>query len=1437
MDTSKHKFEIAPRSEPEVNQVLARLSVGGSLDVRQVAEQDVAVLFDLFNHSYDQLDAEQQLQLLESLLAGDLIGDREMLDKVRQMQPEQKKKLGQFIGRVIKPGTAVRSFHECWEDLDYADRHEFEQEFLKKHPEHALMVAPFVKLNLYKTTEEKASQKKIRTITERYFNGFDRIEELFDVMLDYYNQHRGDPYPPYHTQGNIKANILDHRIFALSRWSELLETGLFSIEELKKLLPSKNDFGWSSVDSTKFSTEAEKAEENELLGLLKKRGEGEDIDQLRYKNETEIANEKIARRLTEIRDTAKLRRAKAWLHGYTSYRDHLENTEEFISELNDLGLPILTGIDSLGMDKTEAAELIKMLQRESGSVLQLGNLADLKSLLEFDRRHPGEPNLENLIISYLVRDIAEQGAGWYTARDLVMNIETILPSLSEDNQRKLIEVITKRDPALWLYNLDFALDNQLKPADELFGNVAQTADIFFLEVYPRAERCLLRREKAGKADQFHVADLRVVGRRIFEAHPERFNTPTFKRVYTPEERQDFFARYLQIPISREFLRALSYADQLQLHRDPIRKALLEQPGLFEAAVENSSILKKIIPILGVQETIRLSLEYLHKIDLENFFENQEILIEIIGQPRLQQRLLSRLVEIGEDRRLGELMKNIEDIYDLHLDNLRLWKENFGKAQLEIKQLQHTFRNRRATKEDRIDARERLKQARSKLIKLQADQPERGIAQAEAKLKVFLENIKQAIHTASKSNRFFVFEASIRGLESLGLEDLVRDNIDEYTDIYPATLANREYSHRKEQEELRKILSPGQFEGLCKKHIRLLAFRRRYGQRDYLGKDIFPPEIIERLKQVNSYNEVESSTNLSSDFYDAMLARASELAFFPLYEKELRQVAREQQEQNGQQRDATKVYSPGHFNELIDRLGILENCPLATENRQAIIDLSPIEQKELLNMLEFMALNNLDQGLRLDLRQMGWGAVKEQLMERITVFVQKVLELETEQAVHFEDLTSEGLQALAIFYHRSCQRRANMKLAFRDFINRVINGDYLSWRAWGKEGEPVTAESAQQRLAQLKAESLLPAGISLEQYRVWLADEQVNLEESLGYNIHDVQSGIRDVLDQVVVDGHIEPELVQVNGLVLDAKYEKLITPLQVWTARQKELKQRFVAAKKAKKDKQPQAEITAEEQAEFRDLQNKVNEYFFEYGEELKLLRVQRYLDRLRKISLDEIEKQVLFVDGQKSGVALASVFRDMQEVFGAQFPDFRQDLQRLQQQLAEARSEMFSGERISRSKLLLTDKVDLTVHTLIGEKPVPSCQSYKSDSSDNNFGLLSYLTDPNVKFIQIYDQNQNIIARAALRLLEDEAGAPVLFMERVYSVNFHPKIKEALGNFLQRKAEQMGVKYRTQEYTALNGDLTNEALILRSKSSRSPFVYSDAGGGKMADGRFEIRA
>jgi hypothetical protein len=94
-------------------------------------------------------------------------------------------------------------------------------------------------------------------------------------------------------------------------------------------------------------------------------------------------------------------------------------------------------------------------------------------------------------------------------------------------------------------------------------------------------------------------------------------------------------------------------------------------------------------------------------------------------------------------------------------------------------------------------------------------------------------------------------------------------------------------------------------------------------------------------------------------------------------------------------------------------------------------------------------------------------------------------------------------------------------------------------------------------------------------------------------------------------------------------------------------------------------------------------------------------------------------------------------------------------------------------------------------------------------------------------------IARSIARLLSNEEGEPVLYLEDIYSASVSPEIRRVLTDFAIEKAKKLGVPLAVS-FTPEGFTLTRQGK-LSSYGSRSEFVYTDSGGGLRKAGKFDI--
>jgi hypothetical protein len=155
----------------------------------------------------------------------------------------------------------------------------------------------------------------------------------------------------------------------------------------------------------------------------------------------------------------------------------------------------------------------------------------------------------------------------------------------------------------------------------------------------------------------------------------------------------------------------------------------------------------------------------------------------------------------------------------------------------------------------------------------------------------------------------------------------------------------------------------------------------------------------------------------------------------------------------------------------------------------------------------------------------------------------------------------------------------------------------------------------------------------------------------------------------------------------------------------------------------------------------------------------------------------------------------------------------------------LLSPQKLSIEELTVEESVNWIDLLLLGTEVINSCQSIIGDA-DFNKALLGYLLDGKIKPMIVRNKEGRIVARAVMRVLKDEKGNDVLFLERSYFRVNNPILRELLQKGATEKAARMGIPIVVSERDYPNS-VKNKAYPypLNSSFSASP-EYVDALGG-----------
>lgn len=1403
-------------------ELIAKAKIGGSLDLSLLRDDEKKEVLRWYRKHADDggvLGYEEATDFLEEFVRHDMVRDAELVGYIKSGNVDEHR-LGVYLGEAVEPGRYVQSFYKCWWAFGTERREEFIYKFTKQHPEHAEMVVPFVDLSRVYIEESKDGSVSRKSILEARFKRIGDAKRLIEAFLAFCDidenlSSRMSFGMRFHSR-LIEHYYDTNRSVLYPYLGELYDKGFIDDGKIESLLGAY-PYSSGNVDYT----QEEEKEMKVLEGKIKKLGNPSDLG--KYGHPSEFFPRKDALRLEELRDQGKLRATEYLLTNFIAHQKKFNfDVQKFLGECIEWRVPIFAFVDQLGLSKREVGMLIARARVENGELpFSLANLEDLRTLLEFNAKHKNEEgvDLKKMVLDLLKEDFKTQGVNLFANRGIVLRIDRVLSLFGKEEGERLLAAITSDASELWLFNPRYVLEHNLMTFEELIDKTSSNEYEYVRHLGKLMYHARLLDVEHGVG--MHLSNVVQRAKRIIDTSPALFfdedTSHVINQIFNREERALFVANHLKPPVDSSFLGKLLVSQDWSPFRNVCHDLLVSEPILFAETFRYHE--KGIYSVLSRKEVRELVLTNAAHMDFEHLAWSDQFKRELVSHAAYQKRFFECVVERGSAQVLVEFIGRMEfpEVENWEQTKKQI-KENEDRIRTEQERLERVSpvsdgEMRAEIKKRIIDLIEKTKELKRKKS-LGGD-----IVETRRLVGEFKRTATEVMRGVAEKEKFFIFKDGV--LDVLGEmgREIARGEIREYIEIHPEVLMRSRF-HPRPRLVFREVLGDEMFSELFRDHIKTLVFwNDRYGRGLFEMRDL-PLDLQKDAATLNPFFKIHEKDSLQEDYYAHCLRWFSSYSFYPIFEKRFMQIAREQQNVFGQQ-TSLKSFTPNkEFHSLGNSLLLLESSPFARQYRDDMLALSPKEQEVIISLFSFLSFYHLDEHVVSHLEGKSFDSAQQEAHDVISRFLQKMFEIR-EDLGSVASIPIQVVRALSIYYNKSCSEHLAMSSAFRKAIVPILKGNYESWRAWGIDGE-VQEEGKDAALMQLKKDKLVPESLNREQYESWIREDGMDFSEAFSYQITDVRSGIRDVISLAMVDQHIEKDELETDFLALENRYEQLIAPLKEMVARQKVLR-----------DASKGRDLTNEERGDYEGLKQRIQEYKVGHEEEFSSIQAQQYLARLRSLTLEELELQNIVLGKKK--ISFTDVFKVLQGHFKEK-QDFLSDIQRIRDVLQRAYQSIFGGEKVSRSRLMVSDGVDLETHVLIGEKPVASCQHY--DGSDLNFGLLSYISDPGVKIIQVRDEQGVLVARAVLRMVEDNAGQPQLFMERVYSVNTHPKVKEAMVRFALRKAEILGVTCYTHEGVFADMfEMGSELTVLHNRGSRSPYVYTDAGGGKMPDGVFEVKA
>lgn len=1473
----------APENPRSLEEILDITNQAGSpkLDTLNKSERQ-KVLKWFMDHFKTEADKDTIVSYTEEFIAYELISDEQCLEIVVSLPDQQQKMIGIAIGESQNPTLYVQTFYECWNSLrylapnetkkrkprrkDYQDRwfkkrkeietqqlalqQRFIERFTVDEPEMATMVAPFVDLRSIVTRKEKTqwgSTKDVK-LMEDIFNSKDGWEELFNATLTFLERQssNGRRSPKHETfvgkdrwerdrQPYLRLNEQSSTeyLLVLPYLERAKALGIVD-EKFEKHLKAKLDNLYIPIRSeNQMLTKAENRRMKELGTNI----QAQEYEQLAFMVPRNLAMERL-----KLEERATNRAADL----VTTYEaPSLENMKASIIHYATESINILRHPDRLFKNGKELLDILHSFSEEEYWVLLMLNPSDAANLFDYAKKTNVANEVEDVLIN-AYKYFFEKQDMTSSLNKFILRIDEWKPIFSAKSMENLLSLIDAKYTFSWAINIESALNRGLSLREITHSATTHSQNYELLNQYPMLRYAVVHHGDA-ESPPLSLTEFNEAFKQIFDRWPHILGTKkgrqTAKEIYHSDEYTNRLNEYLD-SLTTETLSSLlnNYVDLPTDIYPELLEIIKANPTFLVAVRSNISEIKFFQEHITREETIEAFITHASVEKLKKLFEDREWIhpfLEVHGHERVRERfikqhdvqslatLLTLLHEfVAPTKNMGDEISSIQKEID--------YLDSSIESRIRVSTGQYT------TQRSRDDIALNIKQDQKrkahlfkKLEKLQSkNDPAQLDAESIVELKALSRETKTWIETACEEEPELAFVGDIVTNEHLNLEEVVKQHLPAYLQLHPTELLRkRNYS----SNFYLKFLGEKKFEELFEVHKMALAFGSEFWTAS------LPQKYIAQLEEMNPIQGA-LNTELERDYYQHILVEIQNSPFFFLFDKKLKDLAQKAHDLHGEKRELRRNEANPTFVSLASRVLILQRNETITKYQDRILSISTEYIEETLESLEYLIVRGQESIVE---KTLATSLDDEKLLlrlhEHIADNTAPRLGLKKLEKKTLKDLSIQSLKALAIYYETRVTKTPELLDPLQTMTTKLFEGSYYEWRTWGQDQEP---ESIKEKLAALEVmqeQGLLPKSMTLKQYEAWNDDAAEDFDQVLQTHIKDIRHGIQDILSDAIADHHITDETLELNEAILQSRKQKLIEPMRRLTEEKKILDKRFAAVRIAKKKGKTFEPITTEEEERHKELKIQISNYRQDKADQLNEIEALLYLSALKNISSKDLERNVVTI--KNAEIPLSKVFQLLSKSLIKNHPEFAQDLSRMQQTLMKGREEMFGGKTVSRSQLSLTDKVDFETYLHIGEKPVPSCQNYASTGFFNS-GLLAFLTDPNIRIIQMRDENGEIIARSALRLLSDDQGQPHIFMERVYSTNAHEKIKEAMAGIALKKAESMGARLFTRE---VDIDLKKSeeeyhletqpisTIRLHSYGTRSSEVYTDAGGGIKIGGKFFI--
>ncbi len=1424
--------------------------------LEQLSREEAKNFYQQIISSIDSLSSEQRMEFFEIAMSAGVAEDEDMLRYfLNSADKEEKESFARFIFYVIGEGRYVRSFHICWKSLSWEDKvacmdyanlgdgvympyvalafaGESQEEYVyrNKHIDIQYSKRSYRHSSWLRDRSEKRVFPKIKLPKEmidreKRYKELGNVHIVSDIIQTCIREARED-YPNFDRNQcvNFLNNYLkeDFAVLLLPHLRELVEVGYVEMDKVLDWIERLTSGEVEEIFDTPYRLLStpdylldrdSRARNEEMQESMKKKYGGDKflIDDLSPDDMVEYF---------KYHDQA--REAFVRLFGDEIVREDSFYSKKSIQELPKIFLlgeiPSLLMCEILEIDEQDLEKFFLNLDNLN-PITQVDG-SDLKSFMEYAHSRGFAKKAEELILQKL-DEYLQSNSCMFIDKIFVAKFDTFFSPLSVEVKDKIVKLLLRYRTILFL---EYGGDRVLSADKEVVYNLLAdhvTRLSFDTKIFDQINK-LYQEGSVERVSLYDIARQNILDNldedlTLIEYY--KYVTRVMGEVWVDSRIDEILG---QDNVSEEFYKVFFYEfinkSTKEKFLPKIKEHFQTKYGLFESLLQDDLFFRYAVDKMFGENFVFDTLlvqsggVYLTR-DMgrvSNVVVDKDILTkEEVKVKKMVDKCLSLAFESRSFVRvfgfLNELIKKIKD------EVLRIKNEN-----IQISVIQRYEGKKTNTK--KIKSAEYLSTAIIEFNKLSED---------------MLDNLLIILREYPD----MIFDENLLNIKNEEIQKLIREH------IFDRAMVDSKWVYRA-----REYVNEEEFEILLREKEVELAFTNEgflsYSRREMeiilnlrINKMVI--DHLDRLKQINPYIEYDKQ----EDYYEYILERVKDKTFFPVYAKKLKKIINRVRKETGQDKIIPQYSgdTDPEFDQIIKIISSLDTWDGAMKWSHPISGLSSQKQVEMMEIMNLIIWQNKKKEVEAMILEEGddfetFSKICKRVVSNICLksFDMKMSDLNS------RELPEVDLLKTLMVYGKNMRSNVKTFSVLKTVVDKLFRGKFYTWREWGCDEEPIIVEDKNKALDDLKSSGLLPTKLTLQEYEMWQETETAEFEDELKTDLSDLKIDIQDVLAKSVSDGHIGREMI--DGINIDnilQEIDELLEPQKRINSELELLKKDYPTLLKKKSNKESQLPTDIKDKYDSLMIQKK--DYMTSILSRLTYLRGQLVLKRLFDIREDELLNDSLSVGNEK--ISFRTIFGAddndglLTLMYGEEYPNFISDIASIRIKIQRHKAKIQKEGRVSRQSLILTDNVDLLTHIQVGERPVPSCQSYNSSSSLAK-GLISYCVDPSIKIIQMRDENGTIIARSVLRLMSDISGKPVLFMERIYAVQKHREIDSAFVKFAKKKAEIMSIPfYRSTDDGSLSDKRSAmEKTKIYSKGSRAPYVYTDSGGNLVRDGKFSIQ-